>query len=128
MTTIETSELHPEHSATVEIPSFPSVNVDTNTPPIPSENPEIATEDPKVAALQAMFPDFDATVLHTILESVSEDQDRAIDVLLGMSDPSYQPTARPDAVSLYSKQFEFTYMRTNVTRRRQTSTKNLLGI
>lgn len=126
MATIEASELHPEHSATIENPSFPSVNVDTNTPPIPGENPEVTTEDPKVAALQAMFPDFDATILHTVLESVSEDQDRAVDVLLGMSDPSYQPTAQPDAVSLYSKQFIYT--RVNVTRRRQTSTKNSLGI
>lgn len=96
MTTIEASEVHPEHSATMEIPSLTSENVDTNTPPIPSENPEVTTEDPKVAALQAMFPDFDATILHTVLESVSGDQDRAIDVLLGMSDPSYQSTARPD--------------------------------
>ncbi|EPQ57676.1 hypothetical protein GLOTRDRAFT_17842, partial [Gloeophyllum trabeum ATCC 11539] len=45
--------------------------------------------DPRVASLQPMFPDFDATILHSVLESVGWDQDRAVDTLLGMNDPDY---------------------------------------
>ncbi|KAL5523459.1 hypothetical protein ACEPAG_7632 [Sanghuangporus baumii] len=44
---------------------------------------------PEVESLKAMFPDFDIIVLQSVLESVDGDQERAADVLLGMSDPSY---------------------------------------
>lgn len=87
------------------------------TPALPPR-PE---EDPQIAALQAMFPDFDATILYvrvslayrmatdvlvrrqSVLDSVNGDQDRAIDALLGMSDPSYvsQEPERPPAVSTF---------------------------
>ncbi|OCH87874.1 hypothetical protein OBBRIDRAFT_795787 [Obba rivulosa] len=50
---------------------------------------------PQVAALRAMFPDFDAGLLISVLESVGGDQDRAVDVLLGMSDPDYVSTQGP---------------------------------
>ncbi|KIJ49633.1 hypothetical protein M422DRAFT_777560 [Sphaerobolus stellatus SS14] len=46
--------------------------------------------DPTVAVLQGMFPDFDASLLQSVLESVGGNQDKAIDILLGMSDPSYK--------------------------------------
>ena len=48
-------------------------------------------------ALQGMFPDFDYAVLQSVLESVGGDQDKAIDILLGMSDPSYSSTAMATA-------------------------------
>ncbi|OCB87339.1 hypothetical protein A7U60_g5478 [Sanghuangporus baumii] len=44
---------------------------------------------PEVESLKAMFPDFDITILQSVLQSVDGDQERAADVLLGMSDPSY---------------------------------------
>ncbi|KAI1795526.1 hypothetical protein LXA43DRAFT_970457 [Ganoderma leucocontextum] len=47
---------------------------------------------PQVEALRAMFPDFDVLVLQSVLESVNNDQERALDVLLGMSDPEYVST------------------------------------
>ncbi|OSD07015.1 hypothetical protein PYCCODRAFT_1474392 [Trametes coccinea BRFM310] len=47
---------------------------------------------PQVAALRAMFPDFDVAILQSVLESVNGDQERAVDVLLGMSDPEYVST------------------------------------
>ena len=47
---------------------------------------------PAVALLKGMFPDFDDAVLQSVLESVNWNQDAAIDVLLGMSDPSYVST------------------------------------
>jgi hypothetical protein len=78
-----------------------------NQPPALPARPE---EDPKVQALKTMFSDFDTTILcvasliwfreettethnnacrQSVLDSVYGDQDRAIDVLLGMNDPSY---------------------------------------
>ncbi|KZT58926.1 hypothetical protein CALCODRAFT_494417 [Calocera cornea HHB12733] len=47
--------------------------------------------DPRIAALQAIFPDFDPTVLASVLDACDGDQERAIEMLLGMSDPSYVP-------------------------------------
>jgi len=54
-------------------------------------------DNPQVAALRAMFPDFDNTVLHSVLDSVDGSEDRAIDLLLGMSDPDFvsSPQAAP---------------------------------
>ncbi|KAJ3009847.1 hypothetical protein NUW54_g2652 [Trametes sanguinea] len=39
-----------------------------------------------------MFPDFDVAILQSVLDSVNGDQERAVDVLLGMSDPEYVST------------------------------------
>ncbi|CDO69153.1 hypothetical protein BN946_scf185042.g55 [Trametes cinnabarina] len=47
---------------------------------------------PQVASLRAMFPDFDVVILQSVLDSVNGDQERAVDVLLGMSDPEYVST------------------------------------
>jgi CUE domain len=101
-TMAHTDESHPENSqptATLEhpqtSPNVPSVNGGHNR----SEAPE----DPKVAALLSMFPDFDTSLLQSVLESVAGDQDRAVDVLLGMSDPSYTSTERADLVRLLSE-------------------------
>ncbi|CCM03205.1 uncharacterized protein FIBRA_05329 [Fibroporia radiculosa] len=62
----------------------------------PESTPQHAIQDedehPQVALLRAMFPDFDGAVLLSVLESVDYDQDRAIDALLGMSDPEYVST------------------------------------
>ncbi|EIW62807.1 uncharacterized protein TRAVEDRAFT_112721 [Trametes versicolor FP-101664 SS1] len=58
---------------------------------------------PQAAALRAMFPDFDVAVLQSVLDSVNGDQERAIDLLLGMSDPDYvstQPAPQPEQPSV----------------------------
>ncbi|TFK44281.1 hypothetical protein BDQ12DRAFT_730355 [Crucibulum laeve] len=55
-----------------------------------------APGDPRLAALRAMFPDYDDTILQSVLESVGGNQDRAIDALLGMSDPDYRSEAQPE--------------------------------
>lgn len=56
--------------------------------------------DPRIAALRAMFPDYDDSVLQSILESVGGDQNSAIEVLLGMSDPQYKSETQHDHVQL----------------------------
>ena len=70
-----------------------------------------ADSDPRIASLKSMFPDFDAAVMYvdvypssaptyppgslSVLESVDNDEDRALDVLLGMNDPTYISSAAP---------------------------------
>jgi len=58
---------------------------------------EEAPGNPQVAALQAIFPDFDPVILQSVLDSVNGDQDKAIDILLGMSDPEYKEQHSPNA-------------------------------
>jgi len=73
-----------------------------------------APVDPRIVALRAMFPDYDDLVLcvstlhgraapyligvdrQSVLDSVGGNQDRAIDTLLGMSDPNYKSETRPE--------------------------------
>ncbi|SJK97176.1 uncharacterized protein ARMOST_00427 [Armillaria ostoyae] len=54
-----------------------------------------APVNPQVVELRAMFPDFDDTLLQSVLDSVHGDQGHAIDALLGMSDPEYKGESRP---------------------------------
>ncbi|KAG6873535.1 hypothetical protein C0995_014405 [Termitomyces sp. Mi166 len=51
---------------------------------------ENRSKDPRIASLHALFPDYDDLILYSVLDSVDGDQDRAIDALLGMSDPEYR--------------------------------------
>lgn len=66
-------------------------------PPATSTSPRPATDvslNPRIAALRAMFPDYDDLILQSVLESVNGSQDAAIDALLGMSDPEYTSDTR----------------------------------
>ena len=70
-----------------------------------------ADSDPHIATLKSVLPDFNAAVMHvdvclsvaptdpsdslTILESVDNDEDCTLDVLLGMNDPTYISSAAP---------------------------------
>lgn len=58
------------------------------------QQPQEVPVDPRVANLKAIFPDFDDIILQSVLESVNWSEDRAIDALLGMSDPTYKTEAR----------------------------------
>ncbi|KIJ07963.1 hypothetical protein PAXINDRAFT_18872 [Paxillus involutus ATCC 200175] len=55
----------------------------------------VGAPDPRIASLKAMFPDFDDAVILSVLESTDNDQDRALDALLVMNDPSYVPPVPP---------------------------------
>ncbi|KZT43602.1 hypothetical protein SISSUDRAFT_609468 [Sistotremastrum suecicum HHB10207 ss-3] len=77
----------PSSDATSNATAHPSTPADASHPS-PHTN---APVDPKIASLVAMFPDFDHAVLESVLDSVGGDQDRAIDLLLGMNDPTYAP-------------------------------------
>lgn len=70
---------------------------------LPDEQPELQPQqgeqqhpaepvNPALAPLKAMFPDFDDAVMQSVLDSVNGNQDAAVDVLLGMSDPDYVST------------------------------------
>ncbi|KAI6131504.1 hypothetical protein EDD16DRAFT_1891433 [Pisolithus croceorrhizus] len=58
----------------------------------------IPQQDSPVAHLMGIFPDFDEAVIISVLESVNNDQDRALDVLLGMNDPTYVPATPPSTI------------------------------
>ncbi|CAL1706191.1 unnamed protein product [Somion occarium] len=64
-----------------------------------TEIQEINNLPPEVAALKDIFPDFDPVVLQGVLETVDNNQERAIDILLSMSDPSYVPPHQPEEPS-----------------------------
>ncbi|KAH9176812.1 hypothetical protein EDB89DRAFT_2065594 [Lactarius sanguifluus] len=66
------------------------------TQPVPEERPAVDEfADPKIASLHAIFPDFDAAILYSVVDSVDGDQDRAVDALLSMSDPDHISAAAP---------------------------------
>ncbi|GLB37813.1 putative CUE domain containing protein [Lyophyllum shimeji] len=69
----------------------------TQTPPQALVQVEERPADPRIAALRAMFPDYDDLILQSVLASVNGNQDRAIDTLLGMSDPEYKGEPTPEA-------------------------------
>ena len=85
----------------------PTLSVDLNQP----------HQDPQVVSLQAIFPDFDVAILYvslesliigmnlnfdsqSVLESAGGNQDRAVDMLLGMNDPDYVPQEQPAPVQV----------------------------
>ncbi len=71
-------------------------NSDISAPAPVSTLPEAhedVSADPQVAALQAMFPDMDVSILQTVLEASGGNQDQAIETLLTMNDPDYKPPA-----------------------------------
>ncbi|KAN0091587.1 hypothetical protein V8E55_005153 [Tylopilus felleus] len=71
--------------------------------PIPAQSTMQETDttlaDTRIASLKAIFPDFDDAVILSVLESTDNDHDRALDVLLGMNDPSFAPPNPPPAQS-----------------------------
>ncbi|KAJ3519892.1 hypothetical protein NMY22_g12995 [Coprinellus aureogranulatus] len=72
----------------------PPVNIATRpsqSSPSPPQDVPAPAGDPRVAGLRAMFPDYDDSILLMVLESVNGNQERAIEALLGMSDPDYKP-------------------------------------
>lgn len=90
------------HDTPAQEPALPPRPQETQpAPPAEAHGPDTHTEapappteplHPAIAPLKAMFPDFDDAVMLSILESVNYNQDAAVDVLLGMSDPSYVST------------------------------------
>jgi len=76
-------------SARVLTDSPPAADATLAQPAATTQPVEDVSANPQVAALQAIFPDFDPIVLQSVLDSVDGNQDTAIDILLGMSDPEY---------------------------------------
>ncbi|KAI0358652.1 hypothetical protein OH77DRAFT_1421082 [Trametes cingulata] len=73
----------------------PTAHVDVNANANANTGAQEERVSPQVASLRAMFPDFDVAVLQSVLDSVNGDQERALDILLGMSDPEYVSTHTP---------------------------------
>ncbi|KAG9309233.1 hypothetical protein JVU11DRAFT_10712 [Chiua virens] len=73
------------------VPSIPAF--------LPMQNIEVPQTDPRIASLKVIFPDFDDAVISSVLESTDNDHDRALDVLLGMNDPSFVSPVPPPSAS-----------------------------
>ncbi|KAJ6503170.1 hypothetical protein C8R47DRAFT_1249374 [Mycena vitilis] len=100
---VEATPTPPETAeTTTEVPAVETVIASAPTPapapslpqlpPPPRERELVA--DPRLSVLRAMFPDFDDSLLQSVLDSVQGNTDRAIDALLGMSE---QPPAQQQA-------------------------------
>ncbi|KAJ7661676.1 hypothetical protein B0H17DRAFT_1094205 [Mycena rosella] len=93
---IESPAAAPPAASTEPTPT-PTPATDSEPAPPPREREMV--QDPRLAVLRAMFPDFDDSLLQSVLDSVNGNTDNAIDALLGMSDPDYtsEQAAAPQA-------------------------------
>ena len=78
----------------------------THTPVSPPSGatPTAATQDaspidPAIASLVAIFPTFDHDLLRDVLNECNNNEERAVDILLGMSDPNHVPSTNVANVS-----------------------------
>ncbi|WWD16309.1 hypothetical protein CI109_100735 [Kwoniella shandongensis] len=82
-------------------PTTTNTNITTTTyaPPPSAPPPALTTQtqthqpaaDPKVAELQLIFPTVEVSVIELVLETCGGSTDRAIEQLLGMTDPNFKP-------------------------------------
>ncbi|KAF7376553.1 CUE domain-containing protein [Mycena sanguinolenta] len=85
-----------EAPAPAETPAAPAALTEPTITPVLAPEPAAPPRqrelvaDARLGVLRAMFPDFDDSLLQSVLDSVQGNTDRAIDALLGMSDPDYQ--------------------------------------
>ncbi|KAF7305902.1 CUE domain-containing protein [Mycena chlorophos] len=84
--TTTTTAPAPASEAAVPPPTLPSQQQQEAAP----RQRELVA-DARLGVLRAMFPDFDDSLLQSVLESTDGNTDLAIDALLGMSDPDYRP-------------------------------------
>lgn len=94
----------PVYTTTSEAPA-PPLPARPVTPPVaPAQNedspPTIPTTDhgpppdPRIASLLAIFPTFDHAILADVLDSCNGNEEQAVDILLGMTDPEHVPQSR----------------------------------
>lgn len=90
------AQQHPERTPTLETttPSSP-----THIPAAPPPQTREDEVDPAIASLVAIFPTFDHDLLREILRECGGNEEQAVDILLGMSDPSHVPTINATTVS-----------------------------
>jgi CUE domain len=65
----------------------PGENATSPTPPVE----EAAIPDPRIVPLLAIFPTFDHAILADVLDSCNGNEEKAVDILLGMTDPDHIP-------------------------------------
>ncbi|KAJ3968777.1 hypothetical protein EV361DRAFT_391817 [Lentinula raphanica] len=93
-------------SPTPEAAQSHTESTQNEQPPVSTQAPQERqrVRDPKLSTLQGMFPDFDESLLQSVLDSVGGNSDRAIDILLGMSDPEYHSENRAQAEPVLSQE------------------------
>lgn len=78
-----------ETSATVSPTLDPPAQTEVTSPPAVQNDPPV---DPHIASLVAIFPTFDHDLLRDVLNECNNNEEQAVDVLLGMSDPNHVPS------------------------------------
>ncbi|KAH9485073.1 hypothetical protein JR316_0001979 [Psilocybe cubensis] len=98
-------------------------------PTQPPSPPRDTVVDPRVVALRAMFPDYDDLILQSVLESASGNQDRAVDILLGMTDPEFKSEApqQPPPQPLSQTELDEQFARQLVMQEQQQETQHWLA-
>ncbi|KAF9520973.1 hypothetical protein BS47DRAFT_1335060 [Hydnum rufescens UP504] len=73
----------------------PGENTIAPTPPIE----QAAIPDPRIVPLLAIFPTFDHAILADVLDSCNGNEEKAVDILLGMTDPDHIPQTNVQDIS-----------------------------
>ncbi|KAF7371463.1 CUE domain-containing protein [Mycena venus] len=87
-----------EAPAPVAAPDASAVTPNPAVEPAAHPRERELVADTRLRVLRGMFSDFDDSLLQSVLDSVQGNTNRAIDALLGMSDPDYQGEPVPQQV------------------------------
>lgn len=98
------SAQHPETPGTTNTTSpaprtVPTESPIASPPAVPAPVRNDAAVDPQIASLVAIFPNFDHDLLRDVLNECNGNEDQAVDILLGMSDPNHVPSTNVANVS-----------------------------
>ncbi|TFK25186.1 hypothetical protein FA15DRAFT_668717 [Coprinopsis marcescibilis] len=80
-----------DDAPSVNLSTRPNSQLSTNNRDAGGDNPLAKA----IAPLKAMFPDYDDLILQSVFQSANGNQDAAVDILLGMSDPNYKSEVPP---------------------------------
>lgn len=93
---IASSPVAQPDAATSTVPALETTPATPISPPSTTpvaQSPRQAEQpiDPRIAGLVAIFPTFDHDLLRDVLNQCNNNEDQAVDVLLGLSDPDHVP-------------------------------------
>jgi hypothetical protein len=87
----------------------PTPTAERSPPPsvAPPTTQDTAPVDGRIAGLVAIFPTFDHDLLRDVLNECNNNEEQAVDVLLGMSDPNHVPSTNVANVSRSMSTYSF---------------------
>lgn len=101
----------PDDSATQQHPGDPMRTTNISPPSVLSPTTQVIVPvDARIAGLVAIFPSFDHDLLRDVLNECNNDEEQAVDILLGMSDPNHVPSTTVTNVSGSMPPFGMKYL------------------